>query len=177
MGRGATDNKSIFYGQKTRLGITQNKMNRREDGVVEYYNASGRLWKATVPKNVSYKAIGVEAILSAWHDEATFWLAGGQLHREDGPAIEYANGYHEYWVRGQLHRDDGPAKEDTASGFQVWYRHGQLHREDGPASIDPDGEESYWLDGKHYQTEARMAPAVEKLKRARVEALVQDNRN
>ena len=45
------------------------------------------------------------------------WANGNQewrindyfLHREDGPAILYVNGYQEWWLYGKLHREDGPA--------------------------------------------------------------------
>ena len=33
----------------------------------------------------------------------------GHLHREDGPAYEYKNGYKEWWINGKRHREDGPA--------------------------------------------------------------------
>jgi hypothetical protein len=29
------------------------------------------------------------------------WWVNNQLHREDGPAIEYANGDVEWWIRGK----------------------------------------------------------------------------
>ncbi len=32
-----------------------------------------------------------------------------QLHKEDGPAIQYTNGDKEWWINGLLHRIDGPA--------------------------------------------------------------------
>ena len=51
--------------------------------------------------------------------------AKGQLHREDGPAIDYPDGYKEWFLNGKLHREDGPACEYT------------------------DGQE-YWLNGKSY---------------------------
>ena len=35
----------------------------------------------------------------------------GELHREDGPAVENINGRKEYHINGQLHREDGPAIE------------------------------------------------------------------
>jgi len=47
-----------------------------------------------------------------------------QLHREDGPAVEYANGT-KFWYRNdQLHREDGPAVE-YAHGFKYWYFRGK----------------------------------------------------
>jgi len=46
-----------------------------------------------------------------------------QLHREDGPAIEYDNGT-KYWYRnGRLHREDGPAVE-YVNGCGEWWVNG-----------------------------------------------------
>jgi hypothetical protein len=42
------------------------------------------------------------------------------LHREDGPAVEYADGEVEYWVNGRLHREDGPAKEYSDGIKEYW---------------------------------------------------------
>ena len=44
----------------------------------------------------------------------------GRLHREDGPAIEYANGDKAYYIDGKLHREDGPAIE-CVSGKKYYY--------------------------------------------------------
>jgi len=44
----------------------------------------------------------------------------GVVHREDGPAFEYNNGYKEWWVHGNRHRLDGPAIE-TANGKKFWF--------------------------------------------------------
>ena len=65
-----------------------------------------------------------------------------QLHREDGPAIEYASGSKYWYLNGQYHREDGPAVEH-ADGTKAWYHNGQLHREDGPAIEFADGTK-YW---------------------------------
>ena len=50
----------------------------------------------------------------------------GKLHREDGPALEFANGDKEWWIDGKLHRLDGPAVE--------WV----------------DGSKEWWIDGTKY---------------------------
>ena len=47
------------------------------------------------------------------------------LHREDGPAIEYANGNKQWCRNGQLHREDGPAIE-YANGCKQWWINGLL---------------------------------------------------
>ena len=62
------------------------------------------------------------------------WYRDGQRHRDDGPAVVWANGRQEWWRDGQRQRDDGPAVV-WADGCQEWHRNGQLHRDDG----DDDG--------------------------------------
>lgn len=45
-----------------------------------------------------------------------------QLHRLDGPAVEYADGSNEWYVNGRKHRLDGPAI-DYSDGTKAWYYH------------------------------------------------------
>ncbi len=71
----------------------------------------------------------------------------GQLHREDGPAIEYLNGSKEWWVNGKKHRKDGPALE-YSNGTRYWYLNGNRHRLDGPAIEWEDGVKEWWVNGK-----------------------------
>ena len=52
-----------------------------------------------------------------------------KLHREDGPAVEYADGT-KYWYRnGELHRVDGPVIE-YSTGDTYWYLNGILLTEE-----------------------------------------------
>ncbi len=74
------------------------------------------------------------------------WYRDGKLHREDGPAIEYADGRKHWYRDGKLHREDGPAVE-WATGDKEWYRDGKLHREDGPAVEWADGDKEWYRDG------------------------------
>ena len=48
------------------------------------------------------------------------YYCNGQLHREDGPAIEYTNGSNSWYFHGLLHREDGPAVIN-ADGTMIWY--------------------------------------------------------
>ena len=48
------------------------------------------------------------------------WFLNGKLHREDGPAVEWADGSKSWWINGNLHRKDGPAVE-WADGSKSWY--------------------------------------------------------
>jgi len=53
-----------------------------------------------------------------------------------------------HWlVNGELHREDGPAYEG-ADGVKAWYRNGLAHREDGPAIILSDGRKIWRIHGK-----------------------------
>ena len=48
------------------------------------------------------------------------WYKEGQLHREDGPAVECDNG-NKYWYKeGKCHRIDGPAVE-FVDGYKLYY--------------------------------------------------------
>ena len=60
-----------------------------------------------------------------------FWYLKGNLHREDGPAIEGADGYKEWYLNGKRHREDGPALEYT-SGGKYWYLNGKFIVSTGP---------------------------------------------
>ena len=50
------------------------------------------------------------------------------LHREDGPAIEYADGGKFWWLNGERHREDGPAC-DYPNGSKIWYLNGEEYSE------------------------------------------------
>jgi len=49
-----------------------------------------------------------------------YWYHTKILHREDGPAIEYANGYKVWFIDGKKYRVDGPAIE-WANDSKYWY--------------------------------------------------------
>ena len=55
-----------------------------------------------------------------WHKAAKCKI----LHRENGPAVEFANGHKDWHQNGQRHRIDGPAIECT-DGSKYWYINGE----------------------------------------------------
>ena len=81
-----------------------------------------------------------------------FWYLNDKLHREDGPAGEYADGSKAWYLNGKMHREDGPARE-YADGFKSWWLNGKLNREDGPAIEWADGYKSWYLNGKEVTEE------------------------
>ena len=83
------------------------------------------------------------------------WFVNGKQHREDGPAIENANGSFCWLKNGQIHREDGPAVL-TNTNKMMWYRNGQLHREDGPAIIDGNMQ-AWYVDGVRHRLDG---PAI-----------------
>jgi len=83
-------------------------------------------------------------------------------HREDGPAIEWANGDKSWYLNGKIHREDGPAIE-RANGNKIWYLNGILHREDGPAIEAANGDKSWWINGKQLtEAEHKAATSLKK---------------
>ena len=55
-----------------------------------------------------------------------------------------SNGTKYWWKNWRLHRDDGPAVE-WADGSVVWKQNGKYHREDGPAIECANGSKSWWI--------------------------------
>jgi len=93
-----------------------------------------------------------------------------EFHREDGPAIERADGTKVWYINGKLHREDGPAYEG-ADGYKVWYINNKLHREDGPAYEGADGTKEWWINDKRYRTIPEWASALFKYKGSTRKAL------
>jgi hypothetical protein len=64
----------------------------------------------------------------------------------------YPNGTKEWYLDGELHREDGPAVE-FASGTKEWYLAGKRHREDGPAFEGANGNKEWWLNNEKVDPE------------------------
>lgn len=72
-----------------------------------------------------------------------------QLHRLDGPAIEYTNGIKAWFQNDKLHRTDGPAVE-YPNGNKEYRINDKLHRTDGPAIEYANGYKAWYLNGINY---------------------------
>lgn len=56
---------------------------------------------------------------------ATIYLKNGQLHRDNGPAIEFPGGMGSvFFQHGRLHRDNGPAISWPYQEDCQWFKHG-----------------------------------------------------
>ena len=97
---------------------------------------------------MSYK----EYTVKVFRNGTKHWFLNDKLHREDGPASEYADGSKSWWTNGYRHREDGPAVED-ADGSKSWWTNGYRHREDGPALEYADGTKHWFLNGEEYTKE------------------------
>jgi len=60
-----------------------------------------------------------------------------------------SSGTKRYYVNDKLHREDGPAIE-YANGTKYWFKNGKLHRVDGPAIEWYNGCKAWMLNDKHY---------------------------
>ncbi|MFZ6847259.1 hypothetical protein [Undibacterium sp. RuRC25W] len=74
------------------------------------------------------------------------WYLNGVIHREDGPAVEFADGTRHWVINGINHREAGPAIE-LAEGDKYWLTNGKMHREDGPAIEYQNGKKEWFLNG------------------------------
>ena len=62
--------------------------------------------------------------------ENKFWYFNSKLHRDDGPACEFANGDKFWYFNDKKHRIDGPAME-SSSGDEYWFLNGkEVNKED-----------------------------------------------
>ena len=64
----------------------------------------------------------IEYEVREYHDR-TEWYIDGKRHREDGPAVEYADGSKSWYINGFLKR------VQNASGHNSWYVNGFLKEE------------------------------------------------
>ena len=70
-------------------------------------------------------------------DGTKMWHRDGNLHREDGPAIEYPDGTKKWYRDGKLHREDGPAVE-RPNGTKEWWRNGVTLTTQEISAFHPD---------------------------------------
>lgn len=52
-------------------------------------------------------------------------LSNGDIHRENGPAVEYTDGSKAWWTNGKRHRAGGPAI-DFSNGHKEWWSNGKF---------------------------------------------------
>ena len=45
------------------------------------------------------------------YNDRTIWFLNDELHREDGPAIEYTNGDEDYYLNGKYYTEENYHKE------------------------------------------------------------------
>jgi len=94
----------------------------------------------------------IEYTVKVYENGHKEWYLNDVLHREDGPAIESADGTKSWYLNGERHREDGPAIE-WASGDKFWYLNGKLHHEDGPAIEWAYGTKFWYLNGEEVTEE------------------------
>lgn len=57
-----------------------------------------------------------------------------------------------YYQNNKLHREDGPAIE-FGNGYIFWFLNGKRHCEVGPAVEYPDGNKEWWINGIQFTKE------------------------
>ena len=112
----------------------------------------------------------IEYTVKVNEDGTRFWYLNGKLHREDGPAVEYADGSKEWYLNDKRHCEDGPACE-FANGYKVWYLNGKRHREDGPAVEYADDMDKQWFLNGEEVTEKEHARRTSKTKELTVQEI------
>ena len=103
----------------------------------------------------------IEYTVKVFGNGSKEWRLNDKLHREDGPAIEWADGSKSWYINDKLHRERAPACE-CANGDKEYFLNGKRHREDGPALELADGDKFWFLNGKRVTEEEhrRLTSAV-----------------
>jgi len=57
-------------------------------------------------------------------EDKTEWYLNDKRHREDGPAVEYKDGYKAWFLNGKRHREDSPAVE-YGNSYKAWFLNGK----------------------------------------------------
>jgi len=158
------DNKESY---KPESDVTWDDFTREQ---LQYILSSNKSITDPIPRIVANKSsgefdIGVEkwgfrngkVVYKIDKEDTKRWYRNGELHRDDGPAVEWADGTKEWYRNGRKHRDDGPAEE--GNGTRMWWREGSPHRDDGPAAEWADGTKVWWSNGELHRDDG---PAVER---------------
>jgi hypothetical protein len=58
-------------------------------------------------------------------DGSKWYWENNHLHREDGPAVEHANGSLSWYINGKRHRLDGPAMFIATRNISIWFINGK----------------------------------------------------
>ena len=66
----------------------------------------------------------IEYTVRVYDSGTKWWFLNNKLHREDGPALEWASGSKCWYLNGERHREDGPACE-WSDGSKAWYLNGK----------------------------------------------------
>ncbi len=86
--------------------------------------------------------------INHYTDHDTYCNSLGILHREDGPAVVWRDGFQEWYCNGERHRIDGPAV--VYHDVLIWFYQSKRHRLDGPAVVYVNGSKDYYIHGDFY---------------------------
>ena len=98
-----------------------------------------------------FEALKYRVVVTA-NGTRRYYNGAGQVHRDEGPAVEWWDGAQEWYQNGRLHRTNGPAAV-YPDGDKHWFQNGLRHRTYGPAIEWHAGVCEWWLQGVRY-TEA-----------------------
>jgi hypothetical protein len=79
----------------------------------------------------TYKVTVSDKGTKSWYNE------NDKRHREDGPAIEFANGTKFWFINDKLHRENGPAFEYSDGSKSWWLNDKELTEEEFNNRIKP----------------------------------------
>ncbi len=92
-----------------------------------------------------------EYVIRVYDNGIRCWYQNDELHRLDGPAIEYTDGEKHWLQNGKFHRLNGPAIE-RADGGKRWYIDGEelAEHEHAERTVKPTCSKTITIDSVEY---------------------------
>jgi hypothetical protein len=123
------------------------------DNIAELLNEN----KSMSSKNFQYEIKkGIDKIVR--DDGAIIWIKDGEIHKDDGPAIENETALPSWYKSGFRHTIEKINKEhlgflvvddlDSKNKNNVWYKNGVIHRDNEPAIEYENGTKIWFSNGK-----------------------------
>ena len=60
----------------------------------------------------------IEYTVKVWDNGGKSWFLNGKYHREDGPAVECADGYKYWWLNGEMVTEEEHKKRTSKAPCQ-----------------------------------------------------------
>ena len=125
--RHRTDGPALEWADGTKQWYVNGERHRTDGPACEYVNGK-KIWfvnNKELTEQQFNDYMSFKSTMTVNSSGTKHWKNNkGQLHRVDGPAVEFVNGTKQWYINGKRHREDGPAIE-WHHGTKKWFINGE----------------------------------------------------